>query len=222
MLQVLMVAGADLHAQDSEGNCPLHTAAIEGHAKVVAQLLSEGANVNALNYQRRTSLHLASMRGHTDAVHLLLCRGAQLERRDATGYLPIFYACQGNFTAIVHHFITHNSAVPGACLEVALQKHFFPLAQLLIQAGVELAALHRFLLRDVLPDSISGPELLWLQDCVAGPRTLAHCCRLEVRMRMSRRYFQRHVTRLPLPKPLQRYVAMMELAGGTAPAPVCS
>ena len=211
LFQILMVAGADLHAQDSEGNCPLHSAAIEGHAKVVTQLLCEGANVNALNYQRRTALHLTCMRGHTDAVHSLLCRGAQLERIDANGHLPIFYACQGNHIDIVHHFVTHNSAVPGACLEVALQGHHFVMAQLLVQAGVELSALHHFLLQD-LPASVSGSDLLWMQDCVTSPRSLAHCCRLTVRRCMSRRYFQRHVTRLPLPKPMHRYIAMMELA----------
>jgi hypothetical protein len=184
---------------------------------VVAQLLSEGANVNALNYHRRTCLHLASMRGHFHTAELLVQRGAHIERQDASGLLPISYACLGNHVSIAHYLITHNSEVPGACLDAALDKSLFPLALLLIQSGVDLAPLHRT--PTLLDDATRGPEVLWLQDCLSGPPPLAHCCRLVVRRCMSRRYFQRHVTRLPLPKPLQRYVTMVELAGGAPSEP---
>lgn len=67
-----------INAQDAEGQTPLYTAAIEGHAAVVSKLIGEGANVNAQGGLFGNALQAASSRGHKGVIQVLLGRGADI------------------------------------------------------------------------------------------------------------------------------------------------
>ncbi|KAK5964190.1 hypothetical protein GCK32_017296, partial [Trichostrongylus colubriformis] len=71
---------------------PLHWAARNGHANVVAVLANERVNVNALNKNGESSLLIASRHGHHDVVHVLLERGASSSIQDQFGDTPLHCA----------------------------------------------------------------------------------------------------------------------------------
>ena len=71
-VRALLDAGADVAAQSSGGNTPLHLAAIWGHAGIATLLLDAGADPAALNNLCWTPLHHAVYGGHTDIAALLL------------------------------------------------------------------------------------------------------------------------------------------------------
>ena len=58
-----MVKQSIYHSIFQNGLNALHLSAIEGHASVVAGLLSRGAKVNAATNKGNTALHLASLSG---------------------------------------------------------------------------------------------------------------------------------------------------------------
>ena len=60
------------HQDGESGNCALHVAAANGHAKIVEWLLvSKNANVNLQNKAKNTALHWASLTGHLEVVKVL-------------------------------------------------------------------------------------------------------------------------------------------------------
>jgi hypothetical protein len=74
MVDQLAAAGADVNAQENEGNTPLHFAAIEGGAKA---LLAQGADVNAGAADHRfTPLDAALKAEKAEVAELLRSGGA--------------------------------------------------------------------------------------------------------------------------------------------------
>lgn len=84
--------GADLTAEDKEGNALLHRAAALGSTRVVATLVRLGAAPNALNDRRMTPLAVAAERGHAPSVSALVGQGADLE--GAGGRRPLCVAAR--------------------------------------------------------------------------------------------------------------------------------
>jgi len=79
--QLLVAAGADVNAQDNEGNTPLMKVPFDVEAARV--LIEKGADVNARNKNGWTPLMCASSPG---TVRLLLESGADPSARDAAGH----------------------------------------------------------------------------------------------------------------------------------------
>ena len=62
-MEILLNAGANVHARDDGGLIPLHNACSFGHAEVVSLLLRAGADPNARDNWSYTPLHEASIKG---------------------------------------------------------------------------------------------------------------------------------------------------------------
>jgi len=68
---LLLRAGADVHAGDAQDNRPLHLAAAAGNLEGIADLLSRGANRHATNASGVTALEMARKGNHREAAALL-------------------------------------------------------------------------------------------------------------------------------------------------------
>ena len=66
VVRLLVKAGADLSAEDWEGNTPLHCAALARHFDITKYLRLSGANVNIRNKQGKTASDCQSMKTLTD------------------------------------------------------------------------------------------------------------------------------------------------------------
>ena len=108
IVQLLVTAGADVHAQNEIGT-PLHGAAYGSHTEVVSILLREKAHVNARSYSSKaTPLHLAVGKEKESAkiVELLLLAGADVHARMFSfsiggGQTPLHAAAWGGSTEVV-------------------------------------------------------------------------------------------------------------------------
>ena len=97
----LIVAGADIEAQNVMQERPLHTAATNGHPAVVQVLLARGADVNASGPGLRTPLICAvtgfddhsNVDARTDVAKLLLAAGADVNAPvPGSRFTPLRYA----------------------------------------------------------------------------------------------------------------------------------
>jgi len=94
--QKLIEYGADIHAQDVDGEAPLHYASHrERHGYyfkrpgVARVLLKHGAGVNARSKDGSTPLHLVSHNGMPEVARVLLEHGANVEAKDDRGRTPL-------------------------------------------------------------------------------------------------------------------------------------
>ena len=76
LVKLLLAHGADVNAEDGNGDSPLLWASSRGDTEIVKLLLVHGADVNIKNNNGETSLYWASSRGHTEIVKLLKQHGA--------------------------------------------------------------------------------------------------------------------------------------------------
>ena len=86
---------------DKGATTPLHNAAENDEAKVIASLLDRGADIEAHNEKGSTPLHVAAAHNKPEVVALLLDRGADIEARSATGHTPLHYAAGYNKPEVV-------------------------------------------------------------------------------------------------------------------------
>lgn len=91
-VEKLLAHGADVNAQDNDGDTALHGAAQIGNVEVIGLLLDKGANPNAKNTVGGTPLMWAAVYGNVDAVRLLLSRGADASLQDDGGVTAAVWA----------------------------------------------------------------------------------------------------------------------------------
>lgn len=108
----LIEAGADVEAECTLGERPLHLAATYGWLPVLETLLAAGATVDAPTAEAppelwamaapkdaapawgQTALMVAAREGAVEAVRLLLRHGARLDARDSAGNTPLHIAAR--------------------------------------------------------------------------------------------------------------------------------
>lgn len=100
-VEKLLARGADVSAQDADGDTALHGAAKSGNVEILQILLDKGANPNAKNKQGGTPLMWAAVFGHSNAVQLLLNRGADLSLKDNDGITAAEWAVRNKRESVV-------------------------------------------------------------------------------------------------------------------------
>ena len=83
--QILVDAGADANARDSDGNPPLLEAIWRNHAGIVRILVAGGADVDARDSDGNPLLLEAIWRDHSGIVRILVDAGADVDSEDSVG-----------------------------------------------------------------------------------------------------------------------------------------
>lgn len=97
--------GADLGAKRSDGETPLHIAAVCGFTDCTRVLLELGADVGSTNDDLSVPLHLAASCDHSDVALNLLEFGADIVMADRDGNTPLHYAAFGGYVAVVRSLL---------------------------------------------------------------------------------------------------------------------
>jgi ankyrin repeat protein len=97
----LLAHGADVNAQDADGDTALHGAAQTGNTAIMKRLFDYGADPNVQNKQGGTPLMWAAVYGHQDAAQLLLNRGADASLKDNDGITAAEWAARNKRENVV-------------------------------------------------------------------------------------------------------------------------
>ena len=104
-LQELIDTKADVNAKYSDGETPIHFAAIEGYADIVKALIDAGADINAKDDTGKTPIYFASKNGYADVVKVLIDAKADVNAKDNDGGAPIYFAAKEGYDDIVKALI---------------------------------------------------------------------------------------------------------------------
>ncbi|KAL2588355.1 hypothetical protein AAZV13_13G163600 [Glycine max] len=95
LVQILLAAGADPYAQDSQhGWTALHTAVMTDNVELVKVILAAGVDLNIRNMHNGIPLHIALARGAKSCVELLLSIGADCNLQDDDGNTSFHIAAE--------------------------------------------------------------------------------------------------------------------------------
>jgi len=95
-VEKLLARGADVTAQDNDGDTALHGAAQTGNVEIIRLLLDKGAKPNVKNKVGGTPLMWAAVYGNEAAARLLLSRGADASLKDNDGVTAAEWAARNN------------------------------------------------------------------------------------------------------------------------------
>lgn len=148
LLRTLLAGGANLEAQDAQGNTALHWAALNGDDALVRELLKRGAHVNATNHHGATPLIYAV--GNLDSVKALINRGAAVNRASTFGTSPLIAAARYPQSSAIVRFLLQHGADPqvkdkvdGNALTAAAAAGDAKTAKLLLEAGLKPTQVYR-------------------------------------------------------------------------------
>ncbi len=101
IVRLLLNHGANVNAEDLNGNSALHFAARKGQTDVARLLLDRGANMEACALDGSTPLHVASSFGYIDFVGLMIERDANVHALNHHGGTPFDMAMRNHHQGIV-------------------------------------------------------------------------------------------------------------------------
>jgi ankyrin repeat protein len=120
---LLLGAGAHLHAVNRYGVTPLQLAAVNGSASMIRKLLDAGADPNAVLPEGETVLMTAARTGRPDALRLLLDRGADVHGRERWfGETALIWAAVENHADAVRLLIDRGAEVDGRSATLSFER----------------------------------------------------------------------------------------------------
>jgi len=118
---MLIDAGADIdHAQNDDQSTPLHFAAGDCPAIVIAALIKAGADVNVTplcserGANNRTPLYVACERSDVEPAKVLIRNGADVNARASHGITPLDWAISWTRRRLVPILLRAGAALPAA------------------------------------------------------------------------------------------------------------
>lgn len=142
----LLEDASSIEAEDSEGETPLHRAAINGHEDIMLLLLKHQANIHAGSHSGATALHCAASRGHQQIVRLLVDEGAVVGTRDKRGWTALHLAASNGHRDISELLLDHgadihvNDGYGATALYRAAENGHHECTRLLVERGAQLNA----------------------------------------------------------------------------------
>lgn len=144
--EMLLSAGAYPDLQDEDGNAPIHLAAIEGFDTIVCCLVTYNCNPDVVNNYGMLAVHYLAMKGHWKAIEDIAKVGGDLDKPDATGKIPLWYAVNHNRSKAVLTLLRCNCSPDppttldadvaiGNPLGLALEKKLYVVAKQLLLSG---------------------------------------------------------------------------------------
>lgn len=141
LAQQLIEKGANVNAQDSWGNSPLHS--VGASVENTRSLLEKGANVNVRNRWEEVPLHNTLGQKTAAVMALIIEQGADINARSERQMTPLHFAYTSPESAQIADLLILNGAEVNAQMNEGLTPlHYavenFPLAQRLLQAGADI------------------------------------------------------------------------------------
>ncbi|MCJ1377232.1 hypothetical protein MMC17_000324 [Xylographa soralifera] len=109
--RLLLDAGAEKEAKDSQGRTALHVAAKFGNLEVTRLLLDVKASVTAENTHNSTPFLMAADAGNVQIVLLLLEAGSNIERSNCIGQTPLLLAARKGHKLVVDQLIGKGASI---------------------------------------------------------------------------------------------------------------
>ena len=150
IVNLLILAGADIHAENEANQTPLHQACQRNQKEIVQVLLTKGANPNIFSNSGKNALHTACYSDFDEIVELLLKSGAveNVNLADKLGATPLSLACIRKNRRILELLIQAKADVNQPNKSGALPLHLTciiqspEIAKLLIDAGADVNAIN--------------------------------------------------------------------------------
>jgi len=110
----LLGQGADVNAENNQGDTPLLLAARSGKIETAKLLIEKGANLEAKNNVGDTALIAACTVGNSNIAQLLVAKGSDIDARDEGGATPLMYAGLAGNTAIIDLLLAKGANINAA------------------------------------------------------------------------------------------------------------
>lgn len=142
---LLLAAGLDVDAADSEEQTPLMAASRRAQASMVSWLIEMGANVSTRTKRGTTALHVAAQEGHLAIVQLLCEKGADIFATEG-GKTPLCSATSNGNLEVARYLLdvgsdlTHATPDKWRPLNFAVENHHLEIVQLFLDRGAYTAA----------------------------------------------------------------------------------
>ena len=142
VVRLLLEAGADKDAANTDGSTALFFAAQNGHLEVVRLLLEAGADKDAADTDGWTALHIAAQEGHLEVVRLLLEAGIDTDAaEDTDGWTALLLASWKGHLEVARLLLEAGADKDAAdtygqtALRVAIYQRHLEVLRLLCEAG---------------------------------------------------------------------------------------
>jgi ankyrin repeat protein len=128
----------ELNAQNTDGNTPLHFAALKGNELIMTLLLKAGSDANIQNNNKFTPLHLTCQFGEYIKSKILLKAGAKINQKGSQDYTPLHFAISSKNTDLVQLLISQGANIDQASLYSAVHVADLELVMLLLSKNHNL------------------------------------------------------------------------------------
>ena len=108
MVKLLLDSGAEIDAQEADGQTALHVACLHSKTDVVEYLAEQGADINMPDNVSQYPLHSSILRGPVDISQILVDHGANVHVDDKDGQSVLHYAAEWDNCELVELFISNG------------------------------------------------------------------------------------------------------------------